>query len=87
MDWLTKAIGLVVLITAVGPPVAPWLVVYAKGRRTGQPEEFRATQPAVVVFSETVLGLCVALTLVGVGALGSVILLYLYPLRMKVGGY
>lgn len=30
------------------------------------------------------LGLCVALTLVGAGALlGSVMLLYLYPLRMK----
>ena len=28
------------------------------------------------------LGLCVALTSVGAGALGSVMLLYLYPLRM-----
>jgi hypothetical protein len=34
------------------------------------------------VFAGAVLGLFVALTSVGAGALGSVMLLYLYPLRM-----
>ena len=82
VDWLTKAIGIVVLITAIGLLVAPKLVVYAKGRRIGQPERFKAIQPALTVISGGVLGLCVALTSVGAGALGSVMLLYLYPLRM-----
>lgn len=81
-DWLTKAIGIVVLITAIGLLVAPKLVAYAKGRRIGQPERFKAIQPALTVISGGVLGLCVALTSVGAGALGSVMLLYLYPLRM-----
>lgn len=82
VDWLTKAIGIVVLITAIGLLVAPKLVAYARGRRIGQPERFKAAQPALTVMSGGVLGLCVALTSVGAGALGSVMLLYLYPLRM-----
>lgn len=82
VDWLTKAIGVVVLITAIGLLVAPKLLAYARGRRIGQPERFKAVQPALTVTSGGVLGLCVALTSVGAGALGSVMLLYLYPLRM-----
>lgn len=82
VDWLTKAIGIVVLITAIGLLVAPKLVAYARGRRIGRPERFKAAQPALTVMSGGVLGLCVALTSVGAGALGSVMLLYLYPLRM-----
>lgn len=82
VDWLTKAIGIVVLITAIGLLVAPKLVAYARGRRIGQPERFKAAQPALTVMSGGLLGLCVALTSVGAGALGSVMLLYLYPLRM-----
>jgi uncharacterized membrane protein YfcA len=83
VDWLTRAIGVVVLITAVGLLVAPKLVAYARGRRIAQPEHFKAIQPTLTVVSGGVLGLCVALTSVGAGALGSVMLLYLYPLRMK----
>lgn len=82
VDWLTKAVGMVVLITAIGLLIAPKLVAYAKGRRIVQPERFKAIQSALTVISGAVLGLCVALTSVGAGALGSVMLLYLYPLRM-----
>lgn len=52
------------------------------GRRIAEPGRFKALQPALTVASGAVLGLCVALTSVGAGALGSVMLLYLYPLRM-----
>lgn len=82
VSWLTKAIGVVVLITAAGWLIAPKLVAHARDRRIGQPERFKALQPALTVASGCVLGLCVALTSVGAGALGSVMLLYLYPLRM-----
>jgi uncharacterized membrane protein YfcA len=82
VDWLTMAIGVVVLITAIGLLVAPKLVDYARGRRISRPERFKAIQPALTVVAGGVLGLCVALTSVGAGALGSVMLLYLYPLRM-----
>lgn len=82
VSWLTKVIGIVVLITAVGLLIAPKLAAYARERRIGQPEHFKAIQPVMTVFSGGVLGLCVALTSVGAGALGSVMLLFLYPLRM-----
>jgi uncharacterized membrane protein YfcA len=82
VDWLTKAIGIVVIITAIGMLVAPKLVAYARARRIGQPERFKTIQPLLTVISGGVLGLCVALTSVGAGALGSVMLLFLYPLRM-----
>jgi hypothetical protein len=82
VDWLTKAIGVVVLITAIGLLVAPKLVAYAKGRCIGQTERFKAIQPVLTVISGGLLGLCVALTSVGAGALGSAMLLFLYPLRM-----
>lgn len=82
VGWLTKAIGVVVLITAIGLLIAPKLVAYARGQRIGQPEHFKAVQPLLTMVSGGVLGLCVALTSVGAGALGSVMLLYLYPLRM-----
>ncbi len=82
VDWLTLAIGVVVLTTAVGMLLAPVLLAFARQRRLGQPQRFKALQPALTVVAGAVLGLCVALTSVGAGALGSVILLYLYPLRM-----
>lgn len=82
VDWLTKAIGIVVLITAIGLLAAPKLVTFARERRIGNPQRFKAIQPILTVLSGVVLGLCVALTSVGAGALGSVMLLYLYPLRM-----
>jgi uncharacterized membrane protein YfcA len=82
VDWLTKAIGILVLITAVSLLVAPKLLAYSREQRLRQPERFKAIQPTLTVFSGAILGLCVALTSVGAGTLGSVMLLYLYPLRM-----
>ena len=82
LAWLTQAIGVVVLITAVGLLLAPQLQRTARSRRQGNPQKFKALQPALTVAAGAVLGICVALTSVGAGALGSVMLLYLYPLRM-----
>jgi uncharacterized protein len=82
VTWLSQAIGVVVLITAMGLLFAPRLLAAARGRRLGNPERFKAMQPALTVGAGATLGLCVALTSVGAGALGSVMLLNLYPLRM-----
>ncbi|TXI93490.1 MAG: sulfite exporter TauE/SafE family protein [Aquabacterium sp.] len=82
VEWLSKAIGVVVLITALGLLAAPRLMAYARNSRVSQAERFKAVQPVLTVVSGAVLGLCVALTSVGAGALGSVMLLFLYPLRM-----
>ena len=82
VDWLAKAVGTVVMITAVGLLLAPRLLDMARGRRLGNPQKFKAAQPMLTVGAGAALGLSVALTSVGAGALGSVMLLYLYPLRM-----
>lgn len=82
VDWLTQAIGSVVLITAVGLLFAPKLFALARGRRLENPARFKAAQPLLTLLGGATLGICVALTSVGAGALGSVMLLYLYPLRM-----
>lgn len=82
VQGLTQAIGSVVIITAIGMLLAPRLSAIAQGQRLGNPEKFKAMQAGMTVIAGAVLGLCVALTSVGAGALGSIMLLYLYPLRM-----
>lgn len=82
IGWLTQAIGVVVLVTAVGLLLSPRLLAAARHRRLNNPVKFKSAQPMLTVLAGATLGLCVALTSVGAGALGSVVLLYLYPLRM-----
>jgi len=82
ISLLTQAIGIVVLITAIGLLVAPKVLSLARGKRIEHPIEFKARQPLLTVVAGAILGLCVALTSVGAGAMGSVMLLYLYPLRL-----
>lgn len=80
--WLSQAIGLVVLITSAGLLFSPGLYKLARERRLDNPAKFKSVQPVLTIGAGAVLGLCVALTSVGAGVLGSVMLLYLYPLRM-----
>jgi uncharacterized membrane protein YfcA len=67
VDWLTKAIGGVVLITALGMLLAPALRSLARERRLDNPARFKGVQPGLTVLAGTALGLCVALTSVGAG--------------------
>lgn len=80
--WLSHAIAVAVGLAAAGMILAPKLSEFARGRRINAPAKFKAAQPALTVVAGGVLGVLVALTSVGAGALGSVMLLMLYPLRM-----
>ena len=71
VDWLTKAIGIVVLLTAVGLLAAPRLVSYARGRRIGESVRFKAVQLPLTIAAGATLGVFVSLTSVGAGALPS----------------
>jgi uncharacterized membrane protein YfcA len=82
INWLNCVIGIVVLLTAIGLAFAPKLLELARKNRLENPEKFKYMQPGMTVIAGVVLGTCVTLTSVGAGALGSVILIYLYPLRM-----
>lgn len=82
IDWLTEVVGFVVMITAVSLLFAPQLFAAARSRRLDNVERFKAKQPILTVAAGALIGICVALTSVGAGALGSVMLFCLYPVRM-----
>lgn len=82
IDWLTRAVGAVVLVAAVGIVAAPALQAWMRARRIEAPDRFKRQQPLLSVLAGGVLGLLVALTSVGAGALGSVMMVAIYPLRM-----
>lgn len=81
--WTKKAIGAVLVITAAAALVRRHILEFGRRRRLGSPEAFKRMQPALTVFGGAVIGVLVTLTSIGAGALGAVILLYLYPLRMN----
>ena len=82
VTWLTKAVGVAVLLTAIGLIIAPRLTAYAQRRSVHPKGGFQAAQRTLTVASGAVLGTFVALTSVGAGAIGSVLMLLLYPLRL-----
>ncbi len=82
VSWLTSAIGVVVLITAIGMFIAPVLIRGAQANRTDSPAKFRNFQAPATVVSGGIVGGLVALTSVGAGALGSVAMTAIYPFRM-----
>jgi len=82
VSWLTTIIGILVIVTSLGLWFAPKLSWYARHRRIDNPSRFKNWQPLFTVISGMLLGICVALTSIGAGTLGSLLLLYLYPLRM-----
>ncbi|MCC2656615.1 MAG: hypothetical protein K0Q76_1723 [Panacagrimonas sp.] len=81
--WTKKAIGIVLVVTAVAALFRAQILDFGRRRRLGSPETFKRIQPGLTVAGGAVIGCLVTLTSIGAGALGAVILLYLYPLRMK----
>jgi len=79
VEWLSQAIAIVVVITALGLLFAPALVAAAQNRR---PSSLKTFQSGFTIIAGSVLGFFVAFTSVGAGALGTVMLLYLYPAGM-----
>ncbi|NEW88550.1 MULTISPECIES: sulfite exporter TauE/SafE family protein [Rhodopseudomonas] len=80
-QWLTKIIAAVVILTAFGIVFAPRLIAsLVPPSRDDQPAEPDRAAPTVL--AGAVLGGLVALTSIGAGALGTVLLLYLYPRRL-----
>lgn len=82
VEWLGRAVGAVVLVAAVGLVAGPALQAWMRSRRIEAPERFKSRQPALAAVAGAGLGALVALTSVGAGALGSVMMLAIYPLRM-----
>jgi hypothetical protein len=79
---ILNALGGVLLLTSLAVIFKKQTHAVGERLRATAPERFRAAQPPMTVVAGVVLGFLVTLTSVGAGALGAVMLLYLYPRRM-----
>ncbi len=77
------ALGGVLVLTSVAMLYMGRVHKFAASLRTSSPQRFRFLQPSLTVFAGGILGFLVTLTSVSAGALGTAMLLYIYPLRMK----
>jgi uncharacterized membrane protein YfcA len=81
--FIVNALGVVLMITAVAMLLRKKMLAIGQTLRTQEPRDFKRAQPVLTVLAGAVLGVLVTLTSVGGGALGTVMLLFLYPFRMK----
>jgi uncharacterized membrane protein YfcA len=79
---LMNALGAVLLLTALAIVFKRRAQAIGQRLRTSTPERFKRLQPALTIVAGAILGLLVTLTSIGAGALGTVMLVYLYPFRM-----
>lgn len=79
------ALGGVLFVTSVALLFKQRLHAVSSQWRIREPVHFKKWQPALTVLMGGVLGVVVTLTSVGAGALGTVMLVYLYPFRMTAG--
>ena len=80
--FIITALGIALIITAVGMLLKDWLHNLGTKLRVGDSVHFKHVQPVLTVACGIVLGVLVTLTSIGAGALGTVMLVYLYPLRL-----
>jgi len=80
---ILQALGAVLLLTALAMVLKRRSQAYGQSLRMRAAERFKKSQPMLTVVAGAVLGFLVTLTSVGAGALGTVMLVYLYPFRMK----
>jgi len=81
-DWMKTAIGVAILFTASAMLFQKQLHELGRRFRIGDAEHFKTIQPVATVIAGALLGFLVTLTSIGAGAIGVVLLAYLYPLRL-----
>lgn len=77
------ALAVALLVTALGMLLKDRLHGLGRAFRVAAPSRFKHRQPLLTVAAGVVLGVLVTWTSIGAGALGTVMLVYLYPLRMN----
>jgi len=82
---ITVTLGVALVITALGILFKEPIHALGTRLRLGDTARFKAMQPWLTVFCGVLLGAMVTLTSVGAGALGTAMLVYLYPLRLAGG--
>ena len=79
---LLPALGVALALTSLAMLFQPKLHRLGQRLRTSSPTSFKGAQPGLTVVAGALLGFLVTLTSVGAGALGVVMLVYLYPYRL-----
>ena len=79
---LLPALGVALALTSMAMLFQPSLHRLGQKLRTTTPDRFKGAQPGLTVAAGALLGFLVTLTSVGAGALGVVMLVYLYPYRL-----
>jgi uncharacterized membrane protein YfcA len=79
---IMQALGAVLLLTALAMFFRTRIHTFGQRVRGTAPAAFKRAQPVLTVAAGALLGFLVTLTSVGAGALGTVMLLYLYPFRL-----
>ena len=82
---ITFTLGIALVITALGILFKEPIHSLGTRFRLGDSARFKALQPTLTVVCGVLLGALVTLTSVGAGALGTAMLVYLYPLRLSAG--
>ena len=75
-------LGIALVVTSLAMMYQVKLNRLGKHLRTTTPDSFKGVQPMLTVAAGALLGFLVTLTSVGAGALGVVMLVYLYPFRL-----
>ena len=82
VSFLKTAVAIAILITALSMLFQKHLHGLGKNLRISDAEHFKKWQPILTVIAGVILGTLVTLTSIGAGAVGVVMLTYLYPLRL-----
>jgi uncharacterized protein len=81
--FIINAVAVMLIITALGIFFKDALHGVGRHFRVSNVDQFKNWQPPLTVAAGVLLGVLVTLTSIGAGAIGTVILLYLYPLRLN----
>jgi len=79
---MLKTLGVTLILTSIAAVFRKRVHAFGERMRGSRPIEFKTLQPWLTVLAGVILGFLVTFTSVGAGALGAVMLLYLYPLRL-----
>jgi len=81
--FIIDAVGVMLILTALGILFKDAVQGLGKHIRISNSDQFKHVQPVLTVLAGIFLGVLVTLTSIGAGALGTVMLVYLYPLRLN----
>ncbi|MEL0238437.1 MAG: sulfite exporter TauE/SafE family protein [Gammaproteobacteria bacterium] len=82
MDFIMPVIGIILIISGILMGISHESQSLARGIRMKFPDQFKYYQKHLTVIGGSLIGSLVAMTSIGAGAIGAVMLRALYPLRM-----